>query len=64
MQEPATQHNDLDAEPQQAQVRRNEAVLALLEAWDKGDPDEQRETWAILKQALDEHPISFRSKLP
>jgi hypothetical protein len=35
--------------------RSNEAVTRLLQSWeDESDPEEQRETLAYLKQALDE----------
>lgn len=36
----------------QEQMRRNEALIALLKAWEDDDPEDQRETWAVLQEAL------------
>jgi hypothetical protein len=62
--QPATQHESVDEEQRKEQLRRNEAVLALLNAWEHDDPEDQRETWAVLEKALDEDPITFRSAHP
>jgi hypothetical protein len=45
--------------------RRDQAVLQLLQSWvDEGDEEEQRETLAYLKQALDEDRSSSRRLFP
>jgi hypothetical protein len=45
--------------------RRNQDVLQLLQSWvDEGDEEEQRETLAYLKQALDEDRSSSRRLFP
>jgi hypothetical protein len=49
-----------EEERRRDQMRRNQAVIDLLEAWEHDDPDEQRETWAILERALAEDHIEFR----
>ena len=51
-------------EQREEQLRRNQAVIDLLNSWDAGDPEEQRETWAFLKQALDEDRLSYRKLFP
>ena len=39
------------------QIRRNQAVIDLLNSWENNDPEEQRETWMILRQSLDEDSV-------
>ncbi len=54
-----------EAEKQrEQQMRRNQAVIDLLNSWEDDDPEEQRETWAFLKQALDEDRLSYRKLFP
>jgi hypothetical protein len=43
---------------------RNEAAIRLLDAWCKEDAQEQQETWAFLKQALEEDRLSARKLFP
>jgi hypothetical protein len=38
----------------------NDAALRLLKLWREGDEQEQRETWDLLKHALDEDRLSGR----
>ena len=51
-------------EQREQQMRRNQAVIDLLNSWEDDDPEEQRETWAFLKQALDEDRLSYRKLFP
>ncbi len=51
-------------ERREQQMRRNQAVIDLLNSWEDDDPEEQRETWAFLKQALDEDRLSYRKLFP
>ena len=51
-------------EHREQQMRRNQAVIDLLNSWEDDDPEEQRETWAFLKQALDEDRLSYRKLFP
>ena len=51
-------------EQREEQIRRNQAVIDLLNSWEHEDPEEQRETWAFLKQALDEDRLSYRKLFP
>ncbi len=39
---------------------RNAAAMRLLDAWCAEDAHEQQETWAFLKQALEEDRLSAR----
>ena|SRR5436309_1769734 len=51
----------------QAQIKRNQGVIQLLDSWAEGteeDAAEQRETWKYLKQALDEDRMSDRPFYP
>lgn len=43
---------------------RNEAAMSLLDAWCKEEAQEQQETWAFLKQALEEDRLSTRKLFP
>lgn len=59
-----TTHSD-DTEKQEAgdreeQIRRNQAVIELLNAWLLEDAQEQRETLEFLMRALDEDRPSSR----
>ncbi len=59
-----TSHSD-DTQKQEAadreeQIRRNQAVIALLNAWEHEDAQEQRETLEFLMRALDEDRPSNR----
>jgi phage regulator Rha-like protein len=44
----------------QEQIRRNQAIIDLLNAWDQEDPEEQRETLDYLIQNLDRDRPSSR----
>lgn len=44
----------------QEQIRRSEALIALLNEWAQGDAEEQRRTWELLERDLQENPITFR----
>ena len=39
-------------------------ALAVLQSFDDGDPEEQRETWEIVKSALDRDRLSNRKFYP
>jgi hypothetical protein len=45
-------------------IKRNRRAIALLRKWRKADDDEQRETWELLKQRLDEDRLSGRRLFP
>lgn len=67
MQQPTTPARDLTSEEREArrqeQIRRNQALIALMNEWAEGDTadqEEQRETWEILKRVLDEDRLSSR----
>jgi hypothetical protein len=68
MQQPTTRTNDPDAEQREAkrqeQIRRNQALIELLNEWDQEDPEEQRETLEFLMKALDEDRPSYRKLFP
>lgn len=71
MQQPATQPQELNEEQREAQrqeqIRRNQALIELLNEWEHGSPEEaeeQRETWEMLKKLLDEDRPSFRKLFP
>ncbi len=49
-----TPHESVDEERRQEQIRRNQVVIDLLNAWEQEDPEEQRETLEFLMRALDE----------
>lgn len=49
-----TPNESVDEERRQEQIRRNQAVIDLLNAWEQEDPEEQRETLEFLMRALDE----------
>jgi hypothetical protein len=51
-------------EQRQEQIRRNQAVIDLLNTWEQEDPDEQRETVALLMQSLDADRTSSRKLFP
>jgi hypothetical protein len=38
----------------QEQIRRNQALIALLDELRREDPEDQRETWEILERAIKE----------
>ena len=51
----------------QEQIRRNQALIALMDEWSQGDEqdqEEQRETWELLKRLLDEDRPSYRRLFP
>ena len=64
MPQPTTDTDSPDEERRKEQIRRNQAVIDLLNAWEQEDEEEQRETWEFLKRALDEDRLSFRKLFP
>ncbi len=67
MQQPVTHTNDADEEREakrQEQIRRNQALIDLLNEWDQEDAEEQRETLEFLMKALDEDRPSYRKLFP
>jgi hypothetical protein len=46
------------------QMQKNQAAIELLRSWRQGDEQEQRETLAYLKRALDEDRLSDRKLFP
>ncbi len=68
MQQPSTHANEPDAEQRetqrQEQIRRNQALIDLLNEWDQEDAEEQRETLEFLMKALDEDRPSYRKLFP
>lgn len=71
MQQPVTPAHDLTAQEREErrleQIQRNQALIELLNGWAEGEPDEQeeqRETWELLKRALDEDRSSYRKIFP
>jgi septal ring factor EnvC (AmiA/AmiB activator) len=47
------------------QSARNQALSSLLQSWEEeGDPQEQRETWEFLSQAIDRDRLSNRPLYP
>jgi hypothetical protein len=48
----------------EAQKKKNLAAIRLLDSWSEGDDEEQRETWAYLKRALDEGRLSSLKLFP
>lgn len=58
---------DAREEPLKARRAKSEAAIRLLRSWREGgehDEQEQRETWAYLKKALDENRLSNRKLFP
>jgi hypothetical protein len=62
------QHDERSAEERRArrqeQIRRNHALLKLLDQWDQEDKQEQRETWEIIERMLKEDPFRLREWKP
>jgi hypothetical protein len=48
----------------QEQIRRNQALLKLLDQWDQEDEQEQRVTWEIIERMLREDPFRLREWKP
>ncbi len=51
----------------QEQIKRNQALIEMLNEWSEGDEqdqEEQRETWELLKRLLDEDRPSYRKLFP
>ena len=46
------------------QMQKNQAAIELLRSWCQGDAQEQQETLAYLKRALDEDRLSDRKRFP
>ena len=60
MKQPATRAHDSEDEERQEQIRRNQAVIDLLNRWEQEDVDEQRHTIEYLMRVLDEDRLSYR----
>jgi hypothetical protein len=70
-QESTTPARALTEEEQEArrqeQIKRNQALIEMLNEWSQGDEqdqEEQRETWELLKRLLDEDRPSYRKLFP
>jgi hypothetical protein len=50
----------IEIEGTEAQALKNQAAIALLKAWRAKDAQEQRETWTVVKAALEEDRLSDR----
>ena len=44
-------------------IEQNQALIALLKSWEDDDPEDQRETWAILQETLPRHRFNIPSHL-
>lgn len=49
---PAGVEVNTDTERDEARRRRREELIAMLDSWDDDDPEDQRETWALLQESL------------
>jgi hypothetical protein len=61
---PNTSIDSPSEKERQEQIRRNQAVIDLLNAWEQEDPEEQRETVEYLMRVLDEDRLSSRPLFP
>jgi hypothetical protein len=50
----------IEIEGTEAQSLKNQAAIELLKAWRAEDAQEQRETWTMVKAALEEDRLSDR----
>jgi len=48
----------------QEQIRRNQALIEVLDELEREDPEDQRETLEFLMRALDEDRWSYRKLFP
>jgi hypothetical protein len=71
MPQPTTPPQNLTDEEREAkrqeQIKRNQALVALLAEWAQGDAQDQeehRETWELLQRVLDEDRLSSRPRFP
>lgn len=56
---PDSGHENEDG--RQQQIERNQAAIKLLQSWmTEGDPEEQHETWEIIRKGLEDHPFQIR----
>jgi hypothetical protein len=61
----ATTRSEADDRIRRDQLRRSQAAIELLQAWeDQGDEREQREALAALKRAIDEDRPGQRKHFP
>ena len=60
MPQPAGEASETNEARRQKQIRQNQAAIALLSEWEREDAEEQRETWRILKDALEHETLTFR----
>lgn len=54
---------ETEEERRQRQIEANQETIRLLESWRNATEEEiqdQKETWELLKRALEEDPIAFR----
>ena len=60
--------SESEEEKRRLQREKNRPLIDLLDSWlNETDPEvirEQQETWAFLKQALDEDRLSYRKLFP
>jgi hypothetical protein len=50
-------------ERDEEQIQQNQALIALLKSWEDDDPEDQRETWAILQATLPRDRFNIPSHL-
>ena len=56
-----------EEEKRRLQREKNQAAIDLIRSWREVDEEvrrEQRETWELLKKALDEDRLSYRKHFP
>ena len=56
--------DDLASTDEERRREQHLTLKRLLASWRAGDAEEQRETWAFLKKALDEDRPSYRKLFP
>ena len=44
-------------------IQQNQVLIALLKSWEDDDPEDQRETWAILQETLPRQRFNIPSHL-
>jgi len=45
------------------QREHNQAIIAMLKSWEDDDPEEQRETWSLLEQALPHLRVNINTRV-
>ncbi len=62
--EPASS-KESETEWRRKQIEKNQAAIRLLDSWlAEEETQEQKETWELLKKALDEDRLSYRKLFP